>query len=420
MNDLFEMKTTLDVLACMEESPKSCSRADIAKYLDLSRTTVSTAVARLIQLGLVQEDASLLYESPIHERGRPGVPLKLRTDKWYAIGASFHTSTWFFVLTDLACNVVHSFSLKLTNMSKDTFLQVLIEGLNQMIDYCPGHLLPLLGVGIPGLVDDRTGVILHAEDLGWHNIPLGETVLQHTGIPVAVLNRHRACALAEAKLGSHLKTDSLVYLGIDTGIIATIFLNGSLLTGVINSAGEIGHTIIDPNGRICKCGKRGCLQAMASLGAINSIIDEAYCEGSPHPERDVFLPYLQEKSLIPGEVIMDAACSDHPIALNALREISKYLGLAIGNFINLLNPQIVILGGPLVYSHNELLTKLITDEASKYALDYTFGAVHIVPSRLGIYSGAIGAAALALERKLELVLKSTDSSIAPKKCKTPL
>ena len=410
MNEIPEMKTTADVLACIEDPLHCITRADIAKYLNLSRTTVSTAVANLIQLGLVREQAVIPEEAAAMGRGRPGIPLKLRTDQWYAIGASFHTSTWFFVITDLTSNVVYKYSIKLPDLTVDLFLNVLIKGLRHVIRKCPGRLLPLLGIGMPGLVDDRAGVILHAEDLGWHNIPIGETVLRQIGLPAAALNRHRACALAEASYGIYKKAGTHIYLGIDTGIIAAVIVNGALLTGANHCAGEIGHTIVDPNGAVCRCGKRGCLQAMASLGTLNRIIGEAYRRGATPPPEDHFLEYLQKGLIIPGEVIMEAACKRHPVALESLREIAKYLGLAIGNLINLLNPQTVILGGSLVFSRHELLTELVTAEVAKCAMGYPFSAVRILSSRLGIYGGAIGAASLPLERKLELALTKQRSS----------
>lgn len=406
MNEIAELKTTADVLACIETPSNLITRADIAKQLDLSRTTVSTAVANLIQLGLVQE-LPIVQEQPASlGRGRPGIPLKLRTDQWYAVGASFHTSTWRFVLTDLDSNVISHHSLKVSDLSVDRFTDLLIEGLRHIIGQCPGRLLPLLGIGLPGLVDDNSGVILHAEDLGWHNIPIGVTILRQVGLPAAVLNRHRACALAEANYGFDKKSGTIIYLGIDTGIIAAAIINGNLLTGTNHCAGEIGHTIVDPNGAVCRCGKRGCLQAMASLVTLNRIIGEAYQAAPAPPPDDVFLPYLHHGLLIPGEVITEAAGKEHPVALEALREISKYLGLAIGNLVNILNPQTVILGGSLVTTHGELLTDLVTAEVAKTAMSFPFSAVNILPSRLGIYSGAIGAASLPLERKLELVLNS--------------
>jgi predicted NBD/HSP70 family sugar kinase len=405
MNDISELKTTTDVLACIETPFNCVTRADIAKHLALSRTTVSTAVASLMQLGLVEEQP-VIQDDTTAGRGRPGIPLKIRTDRWFAVGASFHTSTWFFVITDLTSKVVYKYSLKLSELSVDLFLHNLIKGLKHVIKKCPGRLLPMIGVGVPGLVNDKTGVILDAEDLGWHNILLGETILRHTGLPAVVLNRHRACALAEAGFELHQRADTFIYLGIDTGIIAAVIANGRLLAGANHCAGEIGHTIVDPHGAICQCGKQGCLQAMASLGALNRIIVEAYrADGDSFPNDDPFHRYLEKGLFIPGEAIMDAACYNHPVALAALRRISKYLGLAIGNLVNLLNPQTIILGGSLTFSRSELLTEFVTAEVARTAMAFPFSVVRILSSRLGIYSGAIGAASLPLERKLELALR---------------
>ncbi len=407
MNDLYELKTTNDILTCIEDAGASITRAEIAKKLKLSRTTVSTAVADLMQLGLVQEQNAALEATPTNGPGRPGIPLKLRTDQWYAVGASFHTSTWFFTILNLAAGVVYRHSLKLPALTPEMFIHFLLKGLRHVLKKCPGRLLPLIGIGLPGLIDDRAGVILHAEDLGWHNIPVAEIVWRELRLPAVVLNRHRACALAEFNF--YKKVDHFIYLGIDTGIIASVIIDGRPLTGTNHYAGEIGHTIVDPNGPQCQCGKHGCLQAMASLNTLNRLIREEYHSNPPSLAVDVLLPYLKRGDFIPGEVIMDAACNQHPVALAALREISKSLGIAIGNLINLLNPQTIVLGGSLTFSRHELLTDLVREEVTKYAMVYPFSVVQIHPSRLGIYSGAIGAASLPLERKLELVLRATQN-----------
>lgn len=406
MNDVLEINTTFDVLSCIEENEKYYTRADVAKQLNLSRTTVSTAVSRLIELGIVQEEISAQKISVFQGRGRPGIPLKLTTNTWYAIGASFHSSTWLFVMTDLNCNVVYKHSIKLPDITEEMFTSALLDGLRHIIKQCPGRLLSLLGIGVPGLVNEDSGVILHAEDLGWHNVPVKETIFREIGIPAIVLNRHRACALAESKFGFEKNPGITVYMGIDTGIIAPIISNGRLLTGASFGAGEIGHTIIDPNGKVCRCGKRGCLQAMAALDALNNNIKTELASKDNPQSDDAFLPYIQKGLSIPGPVIMEAACNNNLAAINGLREISKYLAIAIANLINLLNPQTIILGGPLSYNCDDLLVKLIENEVKNYAMAYPLSTVRIVSSRLGIFSGAIGAASLPLEHKLNLVLKA--------------
>jgi len=257
-----EQQNQLNVLRCIEEMHE-VSRAAIAKQLGLSRTTVSSAVARLIEAELVEECNQV---GELAGPGRPGIPLALRNGTWYAAGAAFIDRELLFVLTDLSGRIVDRFALRTSDATADTFLKTLGDGFEALIKRCPGKLLPMLGVGSPGMVNH--GRIVEASDMGWTDVRIADYLYQRLGLPSTVVNRHWASCISEYHFGAGKDVKSQIYVGISTGIAAAIIIDGKLFTGAYHSAGEIGHMVVERNGPVCSCGRRGCLEAHASLHAM--------------------------------------------------------------------------------------------------------------------------------------------------------
>jgi predicted NBD/HSP70 family sugar kinase len=391
------LKNTLDYI---EHSPAPPSRANIAAYLSLSRTTASSLAAQLISAGIVEE-----LDSEVNGRGRPGIPLHLSTRRWYALGAAFSGDEWLFLIVDMKGNIKKEHTEKAASFSVNDFTRSLLRGLSYMVKRKPGPLLPLIGIGSPGLVNSDTGEIISADDMDWHGVALGELVLKHTGIPALIMNRHRASGLAEARFGIGRNTDNLIYIGVGTGISAALISNGVLLEGTSFSAGEIGHTVIDPKGPLCGCGRHGCLQAMASSQALVRIARKLHAS---LVSRGAALPFnplwdiLHDNSMISGELIGIEANNGNMAALECMQKIAEYLGLAVGNLINTMNPRKIIIGGSLGNT-GPLLTKLISQEAAKHAMPTPMAAVTVEQGLLGNRASALGATCLPLLYKLEIL-----------------
>lgn len=396
-----DWKNTHSVMQCIEEAPQTPSRASVAKQLSLSRTTISTIASQLIESGLVME-----MDSAVQGRGRPGIPLSLNTRFWFALGAAFQGRTWVFLIVDLKGNIVVEHTATVADTTSEAFIESLVAGLQAMIAGFPGKLLPLVGIGSPGLVNSDSGVIIRADDMGWKNIALGSIVEQRTGLPAIVMNRNRASGLAEAKFGAGKNVSPLIYIGIGTGISAALMDKGRLLDGRSFSAGEIGHMVVDPNGPLCGCGRYGCLQALASSSALIRLVRERYRSSQsrgealrPNPIWDV----VEDDSKLTGELICAEAEGGNPVGVECLRELSRYLGIAAGNLINMFNPEKVIIGGTLGNS-GPLLTRLVAEEAEKHAMAAPMAVVSIERSRLGNKAAALGATSLPLSRKVDLAI----------------
>ncbi len=395
-----EMKNMWDTLNLIEHTSPYTTRAAIAKELSLSRTTASNIVTQLIEKELVEE-----LDSEVNGRGRPGIPLKLAKHTWYALGASFHGKSWHFLVTNLTGETVSEYHVELDVVTETSFIKTLLSGLQMLITKVPGKLLPLIGIGTPGLVDSNTGIITRADDLGWKRLAVMEPVLEKTGIPCHVINRHRAAGPGEVRFGAGRGIRNLIYIGIGTGISAAFINDGILLEGANFSAGEIGHMLIDPDGPLCGCGRYGCLQAYSSSVALVRLAQEKYRSLRALGDTLEPNPLWQtiEHETITGELIAWEANNGNPIALQCMKKIVVQLGIAVSNLINTMNPQKIIIGG-LLGNTGPLLADLIREEAAFRAMASPFATVHIEQSVLGTMAGAMGAASIPLQHKLELVL----------------
>lgn len=389
---------TLDILL----QARVISRPQLAKDTGLSRATIAILIDELLAVGLVRERG--LGDSG---GGRPPVILEFNPDAALALGARLRDHRWGIVLTDLDARVVRRLDTPIAGEKPDAAISALQAGvadITQGID--PARLLPAMGLGTPGLVDMAAGVVKTAVDVGWFEVPIGAMAEAALGMPVYVANRSKVGALAELWCGRERNVQNLLYISIGTGIAAGVVIQGQLYRGANSSAGELGHVTIVPDGPLCGCGNRGCLQALASGPAIanrareqlrispNSRLIEIV-EG--HPER--ILP----------ETIFTAAEEGDALAQQVVHETAIYLGIAVANLVNLFNPELIVLGGPVGQS-GHILLETVQAEAQRRAMAYPFSATRIVTSTLGSDAGAIGAAVLVLQRASELFFARNDST----------
>ncbi len=381
------------------EKGSAVSRADIARELGLSRTSVSTIVGTLISLGLVAE-----RPAAAEGRGRPGICLDLDASRWRAIGAEYHSNIWTFVETDLAGRIVRSRSMPGTGSDPDSYLGDLVSGLECFRRESAGKVLPAIGIGAPGLVDCDRGRIIRADDLGWKEVRVAETVHGKLGCEIFLINRNRASGLAEARFGVGRGVHQMVYIGIGTGISAAYMADGRLIHGSSFSAGEIGHITMDTDGPVCACGKRGCLHVYSSGRALGDRAAGFIAEG----RLTTLSTAWTQGQRIPGEAICAASASGDEVALDCLRESGRYLGIAVANIVTSFNPDMVILGGPIGSMESPLID-IVAAEASRWAMSHPFAAVRICRGILGDSAGALGGACLVLDHKIRLAATALDS-----------
>jgi glucokinase len=251
-----------------------------------------------------------------------------------------------------------------------------------------------IGVGAAGLVDVRAGLLLSSPNLAWRNVPLAERLGTRFGLPVTVDNDATAAAWAEARFGASRKHPDSLFVGVGTGIGGGIVMGGRLIQGAHGFAGEIGHIIVQPDGPSCGCGNRGCWEQVAGGPAISRAGRSAATED---PESGIARLAGGDPARVTGELVVRAATEGDPIAVRILGEVGRRLGEGIAGLVNVLDPEVVVLGGGVGE-----IGALVLEPLREAYLATVEGRgdrpdVPILPAVLGNDAGAIGAALLAIE-----------------------
>ncbi|WP_152052179.1 ROK family protein [Tautonia marina] len=254
-----------------------------------------------------------------------------------------------------------------------------------------------LGIGSPGPLDVEAGVIRSSPNLNVVDFPLKDTLHQAFGVPVAVQNDVRVGGYGEFKLGAGRGYRDIVAAFIGTGIGGCLIRDGAIVSGVTNNAGEIGHLIVKANGPKCGCGRRGCLEAVASRTAITRRIHKAIKKGASTPLRDVV---RNKNSRLKSKELSNAYRSGDPVAVHEVERAARFIGLALGGLINVLGPEIVIIGGGVTEALGSPFVELVRNAARGQAMADPDRRVHIEQAELGDDAGVLGASLIARERYL--------------------
>lgn len=233
------------------------------------------------------------------------------------------------------------------------------------------------GAGVAGIV--RGGVLVFSPNLAWRNLKVASLISQATGFPCVADNDANVAAWGEFRLGAGRGTDHMLMITIGTGIGGGIISGGRLMHGAHGFAGEIGHIIVEPGGPQCGCGNRGCWEQVASGRAIDRLAREAYGEGAPS-----------------GARVTRLAEEGDPKALRVLGEVGRRLGEGIAGLVNILDPEVVVIGGGVIEAGELLLAPARMSFAAAVEAPGSRPEVPIVAAALGPDAGAIGAALLAL------------------------
>lgn len=253
-----------------------------------------------------------------------------------------------------------------------------------------------VGIGAPGPLDPETGVVIFAPNLGWRDVPLKAELEARVGIPTFVDNDVNVGTLGEHAFGAGKGVQNIVGIFVGTGIGGGIILHGELFHGASKTAGEIGHIIVKADGPRCGCGRRGCLEALASRTAMTKQFQKAI---EKKGKKSVISKLTNgDLSAIRSGVLAKAIRAKDKLTLKVFKKATKYLGIGIGSIVNFLNPEMIILGGGVVEALDDTFLDNIRAAAEKYALPNTLDGVQIVRAELGDNSGILGAAALARQR----------------------
>ncbi|MEA4884151.1 MAG: ROK family protein [Clostridia bacterium] len=392
--------TVLDVL----RNTHGLSRADIARATGLTPATVSSVVSILISSGIAHEVG--YGES---SGGRPPVILEFNPQAFYIAGVDLGVTKVIAVVADLEGTVVSRTRLELdVQEGPAAIISRLIEATHEAIGAASTAFgaesdarprIVGIGLSMPGLIDAERGISLFAPNIPeWSDIPIVELFHKEFSLPCWVENDARAMALGEAMFGAGRGYEDILCVNVGRGIGAGIIVNGDIYRGRQGSAGELGHMTVDPNGPICPCGNRGCLEVMAAGPAIAASAIRAVSTGSNTRIREMVGGRIEA---ITAEVVSEAAKQGDALAEMLVREAGRYLGIGIANAVNLLSPELVVIGGGVARAGD-----ILFDEVRKTVRERAFTTMvnlpEIVPSAQGEDSSSIGAAALVFEEMLAL------------------
>ena len=362
------------------------SRTEIARDLGLPASTVSKLVAELAGYGLVT-DGERRRAGTI---GRPHQAVALRTGVRAGLGVEISVNYVRAIALDLPGDVLLDRRVPVEHDRRDH-----AATLDLTADLVAGALTELgatgtavagVTVAAPGQVDRGTGVVTLAANLGWSGVPVTAGLASRLGPdtpPVRIDNDARLAAVAEHRIAS---LPNLLYLTGEVGVAGGIVLGDRLVLGAAGSAGELGHMPLDPNGRRCACGQRGCFETMVGLRTFLS-----YAAEDTDPVRDPHRDLEDRLALVTGR-----AQAGDARTVAAIDRVAADLGLGLGLLVNVLDPELVVLGGYFSHLGEPLLSRVRTEVAGR-VLAPQAGGCDVRLSRLGFTAAARGAAESVLD-----------------------
>ena len=356
------------------------TRQDLSAATGLSAASVTNVIRELLNEGIVVEAGSVDSDG-----GRPRVMLEVNPDHGYVIGADIGETRVRVELFDLAMRerAKADFPLNPREHDVDVVVASVLSGLDSVLTESgiePAAVLGM-GVGIPGIVEQRPEALVHGQTYGWEAVPIERLLRAGTDLPLHIENGAKTMGQAELWFGAGRGARNAVVALIGSGVGASLISGGTTYRGATSSAAEWGHTTVMVGGRKCRCGSAGCLEAYVGAQAIL----ERY--GRPTAGND------EESALA---ALVDAA-DTAPLAAAILDETADYLGAGIGSLINLFNPERVILGGWAGLLLGGRLLPRIRESARRHSLRHPFAATSLELGQLGPEAVALGAATLPVE-----------------------
>jgi predicted NBD/HSP70 family sugar kinase len=351
------------------------TQAELSRQTGLSTATVSNIVK-------VLHDAGVVATEPTTSSGRRALSVRLNSNSAVAVGIDFGRRHLRVVLANLAYEVLAEQNITLPlGHEADVSISAAVDLLDSLLEDAGVRRADVVGVGagIPGPIDHRTGTVAQGAILPeWVGFHLLAHLEERLGLPVFVDNDANLGALSEVTWGPHSGVENLVFVKIGSGIGAGLILNGLLFYGQVGVTGEIGHATIVEHGAVCRCGNRGCLETVASTTTMSELLSR----GQPEP-------------LTPDEIVR-RALAGHPAVLRVIDDAGLAVGRALGNVANLINPEVIVIGGPLA-DLGEILLEPIRRGLLRHAVPLIGETTTVTMSALGARAEVLGAAALVFQ-----------------------
>lgn len=375
---------------------ESISRAEIARVTGLTRATVSSIVSSFIEEGLVRKVGR--GESI---GGKAPVLLSIVADARYLIGINLKQDIFIGAIINLRGEVKEEITLSLGENDGQDAVELIYQILDQLL---AKDWTPVVGIGVaaPGLINTQEGIVVNAVNLDWKDLPLAALIRERYDLPVAILNDSQATAIGEYVYGQKNRSNkNLIVVSVRHGIGAGILIDGKIFQGDGGGAGEIGHVVVQKDGLPCRCGKRGCLETIASSRAIVN--------------RAKALVFDLQNSTLPKDIeeitfdtLVDAFFAKDPLVQEIVSDAGYYLGASIANLISILNIHNIVLTGSMI-AFGEIWLQAIQDATSQAAFTSMALDTEIKLGKPELCSPILGASASMLLNNYSLLFIKSDS-----------
>jgi glucokinase-like ROK family protein len=372
----------------------SISRSGLASKTGLNASTVSNIVSDLLSEKLAREGA--LYQSEI---GRPSRLIELNPNGGCALGVELNVDYLHAILTDFIAHTIWKKRVPIRpEDNQDKIISQLETLIEEGIEIANVSGLKKLGIGIgvPGLVNYRTGELRIAPNLHWCDVPILDILNNRFQLPLFVENEANAAALGEFLFGAAEGVENFIFLSAGYGLGSGIVLNGKLFRGSHGYASEVGHMTFDAGGEICGCGKRGCWETFVGPRAVERKVRRTLRMGAESIMRLIAGGDIERISF---DIILEAASEGDEVALSALHENGRYLGIGMANLINIFNPEMIVLGGALNLA-SPFILPVVEQTVKENTLVPNIENVSIVASAHQADATVMGAIALVLDEIL--------------------
>ncbi len=363
----------------LDQNPTS--RANLARVTGLTPTTVSEIVSEFITDGLVNE----IGIGP-STGGKNPILLDIVEDSRCSIGLDLANDRLSGGIVNLRGKIKHFITISLNGAEGDDALALVFEMIDQLIKHKSEQIVGI-GIGAPGLINSRDGLVINAVNYGWKNLPLVDIINQRYNLPVHIINDCQAAAIAEKQYGhATLATNNMIVINVRYGIGAGIIIDSEIYQGDGGSAGEMGHIVVIPEGgELCRCGNRGCLETVASVKAL---LRNAKSLASQNPK---FFSNLTPNALT-FDLLLTSFFESNPITIKLVLDSAYYLGMAISWLVGILNIQKIILIGDMTKFGEPWLAQ-IKNTVNEMSLERPRSNTKIEISKLGHKTVIVGATA---------------------------
>ena len=375
------------------DSSNVISRVGLKKRLGKNGKTVTNIINSLINDSLIMP----VGYSPF-TGGRRRELLSINPNFGYLIGIHLDIRFLRGVITDFKYNIIAEEKIAIvSNEPTKSIIQKIKRTLDFLVKNERINTDKILGIGFAanGYYNEKKGEwILSVNNKNWKNVPIREILSKYYDVPIYLENNSRAMALWEKSFGKAKNQKDVVYLNLSTGISSVIIKDGRIYRGVGNNSGEFGHTIVEINGDLCSCGKRGCLETVASGWALTKKARKSIESGVKSEIQDLIDGDINNIEI---DIIFSAFHRGDKYATELLESASNYLGVAIANIINLINPELVILGGHFATLGDMFLTR-VAEKVKDFAQPLLFDDVEILASAIDDRAAVLGVTTLIRDK----------------------